>query len=226
MVLPADPVHKAAREQAALVLVEGLDEIITGLVAWQSEVEKRIREFAGLPPKEQVTASAEAPAKPKKARVDTRLADDDGARGDADDAPAPAPLRPTQDRSTWKTSKRQATEAAAATATAPAAPPRAQGNGLAKLASDVEADMDPAQRARLTEVRAEKAAKAAAEIPVPEEIPKRAVGVYRRGYGDGAGGSKPNSGYGDEPSGAAVWLDRAYQAGWKAGNEKRKAATR
>lgn len=78
MVAPADPVHKAAREQTVLALELVLDELLMGIAGAVLEANEKLRVWAGMPPK--VDADLEASRKTKAPpRVDTRLADDTGA---------------------------------------------------------------------------------------------------------------------------------------------------
>ena len=196
MVLPTDPGHRAAREQVVLALEEVLDELTTGLCGVEIQVSERLRRWAGMPLKSDPALRPDPVKAPRRSRpaVDPRLADDTGREHDGEYEPAAGNR---EDR---------AKRAAASTPTAPAAPP-------------VPAALAPyGQKAKPGAAFA-----VVDDLPVPDGVPAPAAGAYRRGYADGAGGTKPDSGYGEELRGAAVWRDAAYQRGWRDGNTKRKA---
>lgn len=162
MVLPTSPAHSAAREQVALALCEAIDEMFVALV----KVQSRLREWAGLPPKdvlEEEPATAKVNGKkrtPERPGVTT---------GRSSEVP-----EPTKD-----------------------------GSG------------PPSRQAGVT-------AGETAPFPVPPDValnPRKAR-AYQAGALVGASGEPPKSPYGENPQGAASWLDTAWQLGWAAGRKQ------
>lgn len=88
-----------------------------------------------------------------------------------------------------------------------------------------QGEYSPEESARPPRTRGERAVPAAEadvdQVEPPEAIAAdtRKLNAWRKGYAIGAAGGKPDSPYGEDPKGAAAWIDKAWQEGWKAGHD-------